>query len=247
MRMINKSKIGSPGQWKKWEKSGAIGEHPDAEIKRKEMAKKREKEAKIYLEEMYDFSDHAISDEVMKRFIEKMDEENETNNIPGHYQTTLDKVAQYPEIPEEQFIDFLHNANKFGMTNNFWRQLFPDNARLIKEELAKGKIPKGVIARFYYWQQKGYLMKAFETIGFERVKKMHEAFKLYFELDDKWRELGNEDPQGLPHSSWQLEHSPLNKEDRKLFLQAQHEYTNTLRLLAIELRRMGVSASSIFG
>jgi hypothetical protein len=238
--MVNKSKIGSPRQWKKWEKSGAVGEHPEAEAKREAAAKK-------YLEEMYDFSDHEIADETIKEFIEKMDEKNKEENTPGHYQTVLDRVAQYPEIPEEQFVDFLYNTNKYGMTNNFWRQLFPDNALFIKGKLLKGEIPGSVEARFFYWQQKGYLMKAFEIVGFDRIKKMHDAFKLYFELDKKWRELGNEDSLGLPHSSWQLEHSPLDEKDRKLFLRAQCEYTNTLRLLAIELQKMGVSASWIFG
>jgi hypothetical protein len=235
--MINESKINDPRQWKKWRESGAVGEHPDS-------AKKRENIAQEKLIQRYSFNTDALPKESLKEYMRKKNKYNEENlssYFGASYEREFDKIVEHPELTEEEYA---RSTTRYGTTNNFWQDFFPNVTDIIKKSLADGELPdKNLMYNdTFYFQQTGALWKAFSEIGFERVQKMHDALQRYLELDKKWKKMAGESPTTLWHDSWQLESSPLSQEERAEFRDCALEFTNTLRRLAIVLRKEGISA-----
>lgn len=245
--MINESKKRDARSWKKWDESGATSPS------QKERA---EKEAEQWLRQEYDFDTSLVPEEVKRKFIEEYEASmKERKELYSTYPTasrqeTLDKITEQPTVT-------LENQDKHGTTNNFWNQFFPEIRMGIKNNLAEGSLAKEKESSYnmlrygpslLYWQMKDILMPAFEKIGYNRIKKMHTSLETYLELDREWKQRLGENPHRLWYGAASIPESPLIPEEEKyIYTAAELDFTNTLRVLALELVDRGVPFSNMHG
>jgi len=238
--MVGESKIGDERFWEKWRKSGAVGEAP-------ETRERREKEARAWVEEEYRFDTQKIAPEDLEDFLKRWDHDNEEDRAKEGWDEAFAKIKAHPELTPEEAVSY-DSHEKYGITNNFWNSFFPGVAQKIRESLNNGEIPR--YKPIFYWQQRGFLMQAFERVGFSRVKRMHEALVRYGELVIQAKEITGEKNGYMAEAYLASDTCKASKkippEIIKEYRRVRLEVDNTLRVLAIELGELGVAFKMIF-
>lgn len=170
------------------------------------------------------------------------------------------------EVVDFQELDGFGNQKDGLGTNNFWTDFFPDvveklNKQLLEipyEEIIKPKFKsieevvefnRTVRTRFdlpflVFLNEKGILFDAFKEVGFERIKKMHEAIVEHIEIYNKWKRL-----LGVSEYNWiskdLMQSSHISDESRKKFENCTLEFYNTLMKLFVALADRGVILRSM--
>lgn len=214
--MINKSKINSPQMWERWRRAGALSEHPEAR-------ERKEQEAQTWLERKYAFDDFETQDEAVLEEVRQGRERYSQN--AARYDEYLELIREKPELTYEEMTSY-DSPKEFGDTNNFWRAFFP-------------RAPK-----YMAWLREGSLRKGFEKIGYRRAKRMHEAIERYIELDAEMKQFANDNPRALYYGSDSVSHDPrfqnFPSSKKKEYADAELEFTNSLRVLAMAMVDEGV-------
>lgn len=235
--MINASKKADTRQWNKWKKNGAVETPP-------QVVEQQEKEAEKWLKQRYHFDVSKLPKQLLDQLTQDL-EQGYAERVSYSRSDVLKKIQDYPTLNLEEIKS--ENDARFGTTNNFWCDFFFDTCNHIKKDLDEGHLPRDFgDKQLLYWYIKGILLQAFNRVGFERIKRMHQALETFLMLDREWKRRIGDHPGGLLYGINFIPKSLLiSDKERRDYIQSYIEVTNTLRLLALELVKEGVPFSAI--
>jgi hypothetical protein len=227
--MPNKSEIGKPGSWEKWRAAGALAKHP-------EQVEREERQAETWIREKYRLNPSQLESKEYQRFRQGEDERNALDvglDYGGHSNGNLALIREHPVLTYEEYQQ--DNGQDFGTTNNFWNRFFPEANK--DDDLV------------IFWTEKGWLLPAFQELGWLKARKLHEDIADFLALDAEFKQRLGDDPHELWYGLYGINHHPradeLPSSRVKKYLQADFDFTNTLRELAINLVDKGVAFRSI--